>query len=45
MTNTDITVAPAPAHSITAFSNAASFESAQRMALAVAQLWPGAGRG
>ena len=32
---TDITVAPAPAHSITAFSNAASFESAQRMALAL----------
>jgi hypothetical protein len=35
MTNTDITIAPAPAHSITAFSNAASFESAQRMALAL----------
>lgn len=32
---TDITIAPAPAHSITAFSNAASFESAQRMALAL----------
>jgi hypothetical protein len=30
-----LTIAPAPAHSITAFSNAASFESAQRMALAL----------
>ena len=31
----EITVAPAPAHAITAFSNAASFESAQRMAMAL----------
>jgi hypothetical protein len=30
-----LTIAPAPAHSITAFSSAASFESAQRMALAL----------
>ena len=30
-----LTIAPATAHSITAFSNAASFESAQRMALAL----------